>query len=258
MAGESIPPPIEQFPNRPFSFFPPIHNIEHNEWRFIRSTWAELLVVNSKTAMELWIPRRFVGDISEVDEPVMLVGLNKELEYKAGTLIPRTRRVIGMPAGGAASPAAAGAHEPHAAHTGMRMESRAESRIGWLILGALLIGIVVTFLVVSMSRGRGSGANVVYQPVVQSELGLTAQDDYWSVVRKLGSPDQDRWRPDTGELQYRLLAYPRRSLFIILMGPDRDNMRYIGALDANWKPVDSVSTAAGSSTISMLRTLKRF
>lgn len=257
MAGDSIPPPLEQFPDRPFSFFPPILNIEHNEWRFLRSTWAELLVVNSKTAMELWIPRRFVGDISEVDEPVMLVGLNKELEYKAGTLIPHTRRVIGMPAARVPAPAAA-SHAPAAPHTGMRMESRAESRIGWLILGALLIGIVITFLVVSLSRGSGSGANIVYQPVVQSELGLSAQDDYWAVVRKLGSPAEDRWRPDTGELQYRLLAYPRRSLFVILMGPDRDNMRYIGALDANWKPIDSVAHPGGSSTTSMLRSLKKF
>jgi hypothetical protein len=258
MAGESTAPPLENFPDRPFSFFPPILNIEHNEWRFVRSSWAELLVVNSKTGMELWIPRRLVGEISEVDEPVMIVGLNKELEYKAGTLAPHTRRVIDMPApvfGPRTSPGAPAQHTPH---TGMHLESRAESRIGWLILGALLVGIALTFLVVSMSRGSGSGANITYKPVLQSELGLSGQDDYWAVVRKLGAPTEDRWRPDTGELQYRLLAYPQRSLFVILMGPDRDHMRYIGALDKDWKPIDSVTHPGGSSTASMLRALKKF
>jgi hypothetical protein len=258
MAGESIPPPLEQFPDRPFSFFPPILNIEHNQWRFRRSTWAEMLVVNSKTGMELWIPRLYVGDISEVDEPVMIVGLNKELEYKAGTLVPHTRRVIGMPPSMFSPPGPSSTPAPRPPHTGMHMESNAESRISWLILGALVLGITVTFLVVSVSRIGRSGENVIYKPVLQSELGLTSQDDYWAVVRKLGMPAEDRWRPDTAELQYRLLAYPKRSLFIILMGPDRGHMRYIGALDKDWKPVDSVVQSSGIGTVSMLRALKKF
>jgi hypothetical protein len=258
MAGESIPPPLEHFPDRPFSFFPPILNIEHNQWRFRQSTWAEMLVVNSKTGLELWIPRRLVGDISEVDEPVMIVGLNKELEYTAGNLVPHTRRVIDMPHSVFTARAPSGAPAPHPRRSGMHLESSAESRIGWLILGALLVGIAVTFLVVSMFRGSGSGANVVYKPVLQSELGLTAQDDYWAVVRKLGMPADDRWRPDTGELQYRLLDYPQRAFFIVLMGPDRDHAHYIGALDKNWKPIDSVTQPGGINTTSMLRTLKKF
>ncbi len=258
MAGESIPPPIEHFPERPFSFFPPIRNIEHNEWRFRRSNWAELLVVNSKTGMELWISRRFIGDISEVDEPVMIVGLNKELEYTAGNLVPHTRRVLGMPPPVFGPPEPSLAPAPRRPRTGWRMDSSAESRVGWLILGALALGIAATFLVVIVSRLGRSGENVVYQPVLQSELGLSAQDDYWAVVRKFGMPDEDRWRPDTGELQYRLLAYPKRSFFIVLMGPDREHARYIGALDKNWKPIDSVSQSGGIGTASMLRALKKF
>ncbi len=258
MAGESIPPPIEDFPDRPFSFFPPIRNIEHNEWRFRRSNWAELLVVNSKTEMELWISRRFIGDISEVDEPVMIVGLNKELEYTAGNLVPRTRRVLGMPPPVFAPSVPSLTPAPRRPRAGLRLDSSAESRVGWLILGALALGIAATFLVVSVSRVGRSGENVVYKPVLQSDLGLSAQDDYWAVVRKLGMPAEDRWRPDTGELQYRLLAYPKRSLFIVLMGPDRAHMRYIGALDKDWKPIDSVAQSSGIGTASMLRALKKF
>jgi hypothetical protein len=258
MAEEPIPPPIEQFPDRPFSFFPPILNIGHNQWRFRRSSWAELLVVNSKTGMELWISRRFIGDISEVDEPVMIVGLNKELEYTAGNLVPHTRRVIEMPPPVFAPSAPSLVPAPRPPRAGLRMDSSAESRVGWLILGALVLGIAVIFLVVSVSRLGRSGENVVYKPVLQSELGLSAQDDYWAVVRKLGMPAEDRWRPDTGELQYRLLAYPKRSFFIVLMGPDRQQMRYIGALDKDWKPIDSVSQPGGIGTASMLRALKKF
>jgi hypothetical protein len=78
------------------------------------------------------------------------------------------------------------------------------------------------------------------------------------VVRKLGQPAEDRWRPNTGEFHFRLLAYPQRSLFIILMGPEENSARYIGALDKNWKPVDSIQLSAGKSTYSMLAQLKRF
>jgi len=49
---------------------------------------------------------------------------------------------------------------------------------------------------------------VVYQPVVQSELGFTHDDDYFSVVNKLGAPAAKTWRTDRSELQYRRLSYP--------------------------------------------------
>src|SRR5512141_2863581 len=97
MSGPPIPPLHEPLVHRPFSFYPPILNIAHNEWRLRRSTWSELLVVNAKTGAEVWIPRRFLGEISRVDEPVMIVGLLKELEYKGGSVWPHERRVIEMP-----------------------------------------------------------------------------------------------------------------------------------------------------------------
>ena len=84
MASPPIPPSLEQLTTRPFSFYPPILNVEHNEWLFRKATWAELLVVNCKTGSEIWISRRFIGEISRVDDPVVIVGLTKELEFKAG------------------------------------------------------------------------------------------------------------------------------------------------------------------------------
>ena len=47
--------------NRPFSFYPAIERIEHNEWIFRKATWSEILVVNTKTGLELWIPASVCG-----------------------------------------------------------------------------------------------------------------------------------------------------------------------------------------------------
>ncbi len=92
-----IPAPLDQIGQRPFSFYPPIVNIEHNEWILRRATWSEVHVMNTKTSAELFLPRGFVGEVSLVEEPVMIVGLVKELEYKDGAVLPHIRRVIEMP-----------------------------------------------------------------------------------------------------------------------------------------------------------------
>jgi hypothetical protein len=42
------------------------------------------------------------------------------------------------------------------------------------------------------------------------------------------------------------------------MGPDRNHARYIGAMDKDWKPVDSVTLPNSVNTASMLRALKKF
>ena len=54
-------------------------------------------MVNCKTGAEIWISRRFIGEISRIDDPVVIVGLTKELEFKAGSVFPYQRRVIEMP-----------------------------------------------------------------------------------------------------------------------------------------------------------------
>jgi len=120
------------------------------------------------------------------------------------------------------------------------------------------VGVAVCFLAVMLFRGGPSGGRVTYRPVLQSDLGLTGADDYFAVLRRLGSPAQDRWRSEIGELQYRLLWYPQKAMAIILMGPDRQHMLYVGAMDKDWKPVDSVTLPSGVNTTSLLRALKKF
>jgi hypothetical protein len=141
---------------------------------------------------------------------------------------------------------------------GIRLESGAESRIGRLIIAVMVLGIVCCVLVIGFFRGSRDGTRVVYAPVVQNELGLGADDDFFAVVRKLGEPAEDHWRSDKGELQYRILNYPNQGYSVILMGEDRNKAKYIGALDKNWKPVHSVSLPGGRNTMAMLRSIPRF
>jgi hypothetical protein len=254
-----MPTGFEQIGNRPFSFYPPVVNIEHNEWHYRKATWSEVLVVNAKTGLEVWIPRLYVGQFSRIEEPVVIVGLSKELEYKGGQVWPYVRRVIEMPRAvneGYRSSSIEAPETRTAPVVGIRTESGTESRIWRLLVAALAVSIVASFVLLSVLRSDRDGSRVVYAPVVQSELGLTAVDDYHAIVRKLGPPAEDRWRAEEGELQYRLLRYPDRGLSVILMGIDRDKALYIGAVDKNGSPVHAISLPGGKDTYSILRSLR--
>src|ERR1035438_9417998 len=64
MASPPIPPSLEHLVTRPFSFYPPIISVEHNEWLFRKASWSEIQVVNCRSGTEIWIPRRFVGEVA--------------------------------------------------------------------------------------------------------------------------------------------------------------------------------------------------
>jgi hypothetical protein len=125
-----IPTPLDDLGRRPFSFYPPIVGIEHNEWLYQRATWSEVQVINTKSNSELWVPRRFLGAVSSIEEPVMIVGLAKELEYKAGSLIPHERRVIRNAARHKPGPAPCRrTREPERPRAGGRHPTRGRRRI---------------------------------------------------------------------------------------------------------------------------------
>ena len=250
------PSALEELGARPFSFYPPLLGVEHNEWTFQKATWSEILVHNTKNAQEIWIPRRLVGDVSAIDQPVMIVGLKRELELRGGAVWPHERRLVEMPKvpGLPVRPQAEPAHPPPAYSLNAHLEGGAESRVGRMILIVVGLGILACVIVVLALREGGPANRVEYNAVLQSDLGFTQNDDYFSVVTRFGKPDEDRWRSDQGELQYRLLGYPQKGLYIVLMGPDRKDVHYIGALDRNWRVVHS----ADSNKEAMLRRLKKF
>ena len=259
MASPPIPPSLEHLATRPFSFYPAIINIEHNEWLFRKATWSEILVVNCKTANEVWIPRRFIGEVSRIDDPVLIVGLNRELEYKVGAVWPFQRRIIQMPvAVGGSSATSTPASERPAPIVGIRLETN-DRRIFKLIGGALAVAISLYVIAVNLNRiGELRQRTVVYTAKDQEFVGLSGRDDYLSVVQKLGKPANDRWQSESGAIQFRALGYSDRKYTVVLMGSDRNTAAYVGTLDDNWKPMHSVELRSGGTTASVLRTLPRF
>jgi hypothetical protein len=254
MASPPIPPQLDHLITRPFSFYPPIIGIEHNEWLYRKASWSEILVVNCKSGEEIWLSRRYIGEVSRVDDPVLIVGLKTELEYKGGMAVPFQRRVIEMPVavGGSAAPSAKERPAPGLI-VGIRMASPQDKRIFKLIGGAVTVAILLYVLAVSLSRQR-----VVFTTKDQTYMGLSARDDRTEVVVKLGEPASDHWQSEEGALQYEALDYPDRKLTVILMGGDRKSVQYVGTMDKDWKPVHSVRLRSGGTTDSLLRALKRF
>jgi len=247
---------------REFSFHPSIGNLETNLWRMLDANWSEFLVENQGDQTQVWVPRRYLGEVSASDRPVMIVGLNRALDFKAGQVWPVQKRVIEMPRVPAgASPAAAAVEgaipEAPIRNPGVRLDE-SEKKLGRLILIALGGAVLLVALVIAYFRGIESGEIVSYKPIVQESLGLGPDDDYFAVVRKLGDPNGDRWKAEGESVQYRVLEYPQRNLKVILAGRERKQALYVGALDSNWKVVDSVNQRGGSNTYGVLSRLPRF
>ncbi len=263
MPETSSQPAFESFGGRAFSFYPAIRNVEYNEWTWVRETWSEILVTNSKTGQELWIPRTWVGRISSADEPVLIVGLNRELEMKAGAVWSYERNLIEMPPPPRPGTRTA-APPPEGAPAAVAAPSP-ESRLGRLILYTVLVGIGCVMLVVSFTfdgmprpqdwlRQRDTATSD------QKYLSLTREDTRGDVARKLGAADREQWiTPDSAEIHFYLMWYPGRSYVVVLMGAERGGGRYIGTVHAASRaPLDSVRLPGGGSTTSMLRALPKF
>jgi len=255
MPAEPQPPQLEDLGDRAFSFYPPILGIEHNEWKFLRATWSEMLVLNTKSSSEIWVPRRFVGEVSRIDEPVMILGLKKELEYVAGQVIQHERRVIAMPAPGPKREIPRSDERPVTEPKGYSTaSSKSESRLGVVILTVLVVAIAACYFLVSYFRG----GRVEFKALEQQELGFTAKSDYFDVVNKLGAPAADHWKTDATERQIRALEYPAQGLTIILMGLEKNKELYVGALNKEWRPVHTIKLAGGGDTRALLDHLPKF
>jgi len=254
MASPPIPPSLEHLVTRPFSFYPPIVNIEHNEWLFRKATWSEIQVVNCRSGAEIWISRRYVGEVARVEDPVLIVGLNRELELKGGMVVPFQRRIIEMPvAVNAPLPSSAAERNEPAPVVGIRLE-QTDRGIVKLILIAVAALVAIWLVAISFTRvGELRQKRMEFTGRDQTYLNLNSHDDFLSVVQKMGKQTTDR-QQETGTILYRALGYPERHYTVILMGRDKASMVYIGTLDADWH----VLYAVNAQDESLLRSLKRF
>jgi hypothetical protein len=263
-----IPTPLEELGQRPFSFYPAILNIEHNEWLFRRAHPDEIQVINTKSREELWIPRRFLGGVSSAEEPVVIVGLIKELEYKEGVVVPHIRRVIEMRRAvneSVRSPARPPEPGRLAPVVGIRLESEPEQQKGRKLLGTVAAGLLTCVVaMVAFRAGPLYTRSRLFAPPSQLDLPFTAADDYFSVVEKLGHPDASRSLPWPRErnagaaangLEIYFLRYPDRALTIVLGGAGREHATYLGAL-SHGRVVHSVRLPSGQDSAAILSNIR--
>ena len=260
MPGPFIPPPIAQLGARPFSFYPAIRNIRHNEWLYESATWSEVLVRNTGSNESISIPRRYVGDISSVEAPVMIVGLLAELEYRAGAICPAKRSVIQMPlaVNDAVALRRAPVHTQPAPVVGIRLEDSGRSRIPKKMFAGVALGLAGCVLAISLFRGGLIASRAFYSPMAQQDLDLTAADNYEAVLRSLGSPARDAWQSDAQGRDFHILWYARHRVYVVLMGEGAGDMRYIGALDRSWRPMHTVAIPGFGNSYALLASLHRF
>ncbi len=256
MPAPHIPTPLEQLGHRPFSFYPAIQSIQHNEWQFCRARADEIQVVNTKSQEELWIPRRFLSGVSSIEEPFVIVGLLKELEYREGVVVPLVRRVIEMPVAVNDVPRPwLSVPQPGqlAPVVGIRVESSAESQKSRKLMGAVAAGILtcIVGMVIFRDATAGSRARFFGSPT-RLALPFTGADDYESVVGRIGYPESTRSRPSPDGSIFYLLRYPDRGFTVVLLGPERAQASYVGALGRGGRVVHSVTLPNGQNSAALL------
>jgi hypothetical protein len=240
MPNSPLPTPLQELGARRFSFYPAIRNVEHNEWQFRRTTWSEIVVVNTRSGDEAFIPRACVGEVSIIDHPVVIVGLRRELEWREGAVYPHRRPVIEFPVPIAVNDTGAPAPHPErlAAVVNIRLEPRPAKRKTTKFAVAAMLGAIGCLIVADLAR----------EVQTRQRARITAVDDYVSIVARLGIPDTDRTVS-----AFRLLAYPKRHVTLVLAG----RTRYIGTLDDSGRALDSITLPDGSSSAALLREASR-
>lgn len=248
---------------RTFAFFPAIRNFEHNEWTLEKETWSEVLAKNAHNGEEIWVPRSHIGKVSSSESPILILGLLRELQYKAGAVSPYRQQVVSMPAP-IGTPRPSGARESEPAEP-KRGNSAADKQTLSFIVKALLVALsfVLLFVMFNFSRGENPLAVLFRSDTTttdQAYLGLSNADSYHLVVSRLGQPEREEWlSPEEADLQVEVLWYPQRKYLVILMGGARADARYIGTLhDPSRKILDAARLSRGGDTASLLRNLPDF
>lgn len=153
MSAPLVPSPLDYVGRRRFAFYPPIRNTQPNEWMLGSGSWAEVQVVNPATGRELWVPRQYIGAVSESGD-VLVVGLTTELEMRGRSIEPRRKRVIEMPR---AAPKVEATDETPprnpgpAPVVGIRLEDRAESTMSKAIVMLGISALLISLLAALMS-----------------------------------------------------------------------------------------------------------
>jgi hypothetical protein len=126
----------------------------------------------------------------------------------------------------------------------IRAEPDSESRFWRVLRGSVAAGFLVCVGVMFVVRDAHLGTRFGWMSATPRLPNLDQQDDYSSVVRKMGNPTGDRWSQSAfGSGGYRRLWYSRKGVTLILMGGNRDNVHYAGTLNRDGRIIHSVNSA---------------
>jgi hypothetical protein len=253
MSIAPLPTPLQHLGGRRFSFYPPIRHLQPNEWLYRRATWSEFVVMNARTGQEVWIPRMFLGDVSGIDEPLMIVGLNRDLEWRGGAIIPHERRVIRLPVSvnESRSVSSGSGASRLAPVINIRLEPKPEVRT-WKWIGvAFVLGAVATTIVANIAWQSQPRQRADFYRSYRPWLQLNADDDYASTIRRMGAPSTVRFS-QSGDRFFQSLVYTGRRYSVILMGPSQDATHYIGTIDTRGRVLDAVRLKDGSNSTLLL------
>ncbi len=212
------------------------------------------MVRNVANGRDLWISRRFLGELSENDSPVLVVSLLEKLEFRDGGVYPCRPRVIEMPVCDAAPVGERGGPAPVVS---IRLEGKNESRVSRVAGGAVALGVLGCLAVVGYSlEGGNDHRGAVVSSLDKTYLTLNGADTYPTVVQALGAPDRERWVVTPGGNRVRLLDYADRGFQAVLVpqvgGPDR----YAGSVDERGRILQSVVMPRGGLSTPILRDLQ--
>jgi hypothetical protein len=129
----------------------------------------------------------------------------------------------------------------------IRADLNSESRFWRVLRGSIAAGFLVCMAVIFVVRDAHLGTRFGWTSATPRLPDLNEQDDYSSVVKKLGHPTGDRWIPPSfGSSGYRRLWYSRKGVTIILTGASPDQARYAGTLDSDGGMIHSVDAGLAS------------
>jgi hypothetical protein len=193
-----------------------------------------------------------------VDEPTMSVRLNRELEWKAGAILPRQRRVIEFPVTVNPNAVADAPSADEAAHLApvvcIRLEPKPEVR-AWKWIGvAVVLGAVACTIVTNVASQSQLRQHTDLFRGYRPWLQLSPQDDFSSTIRKLGVPSSVSSATE-GDRVFRTLSFSGKRYSAILMGSRQGSARYIGTVDTRGNVLDAVRFRDGSSAEPVLRSL---
>jgi hypothetical protein len=133
----------------------------------------------------------------------------------------------------------------------IRLEPPPTSHKGRKIGAGLMLSALACWIGVSVERQSQSHRGNDDLRLSRSYLQLNGDDDYGSVVRKLGPPSGERFLKGA-----RILDYPRRQFSVVLAGGQADP-RYVGALDPIGRVLNTAPAHDGASASRYLRSLAR-